>query len=340
MQRILTIAMAVLLGLLPPVMANARDRIQVVGSAAVLPFVQMVAENFAIHFDHPSPSMDVTGSGRGFQLLCTGIGYQHPDINVTARPMSDAELAKCRQNGVDAVVEIVVGLDALTLVNDVSAAQHNFTTAQLFTALSANVPQAEGLGPNPYRKWSEIDARLPDSPIRVMGPSPTTSHYYAFSELVLGRGCDQFPELSRLSGSERALTCQRPRRDGLFIPGLNNASAILDWLRKNPDAFAIVSLALLELYPDYLRANRIDGFAPETTPIASGAYPLSRPIYLYVKQRHVAAVSGLQEFLYEFSAERTIGPDGYLTGNGFNSLSNRGRNTARDLALSLAPLAR
>ena len=48
----------------------------------------------------------------------------------------------------------------------------------------------------------------------------------------------------------------------------------------------------------------------------------------------------MQKFLYEFTSEHAIGPDGYLAEKGFIPLDDRGRNAARDFALSLATIAR
>jgi phosphate transport system substrate-binding protein len=320
--------------------ADARDKIRIVGSSAVLPFVQTVAENFAVHFEHPSPSIDVTGAGKGFRLFCAGVGYQHPDINATARPVSETELAFCRKNGVDAVVEIVVGQDAIAVVNATGSQPMDFETHQLFAALSAKVAGDGGVVANPHRSWAEVAPGLPDLPIQVMGPAPTSTYYDAFAELVMGSGCSVFPGLQRLTPEERHQLCRHPRRDGAFVPGMNNDAATLAWLRNNPQAFAIVPFALPAQHPDAIQTNPIAGSRPEPAAIAAGRYPLARPIYLYVKQRHVAAVQGLQEFLYEFTAERNIGPEGVLVDDGFFFLNDQQRNTARDAALSLTPLER
>jgi hypothetical protein len=63
-------------------------------------------------------------------------------------------------------------------------------------------------------------------------------------------------------------------------------------------------------------------------------------ISLCQKKKHVNAVKGLQQFLHEFTAERTIGQEGYLIGNGFSYLDEQRRNMARNDVLSLSPLER
>ena len=53
---------------------------------------------------------------------------------------------------------------------------------------------------------------------------------------------------------------------------------------------------------------------------------------------HSLDIKGLQKFLYEFTSEYAIGPEGYLTEKGFIPLDDRGRKSARDSALSPAPI--
>jgi phosphate transport system substrate-binding protein len=318
----------------------ARDKIRIVGSAVVSPFFQTVSENFSINFGYTPPSIEITGTGQGFRLFCSGVGYQHPDINVTPRPISAAELAYCYQNGIESVVEIVVGLDALAMVNNKASSQIRLTTTQLFNALALKIEQNGRLVDNPHQNWSDVNPKLPDDRIQVMGPAPTSSYYDAFSELLMRKGCTKFPSISNLSDREHYKICRHPRRDGIFVSGMNNNIAMLNWLKKNPKAFAFVPINLLEQYPDYIQANLINGSAPDQDAVSSGRYPLVRPIYLYVKKRHVSAVPGIQQFLYEVTAERTIGPEGYLGNNGFKCLNELERNKARDFALSLSPLKR
>jgi phosphate transport system substrate-binding protein len=86
--------------------------------------------------------------------------------------------------------------------------------------------------------------------------------------------------------------------------------------------------------------NSLYGVLPAPDNIANGRYLFARPIYLYVKSKHVDAVKGLQKFLYEFTSEHVIGPEGYLVEKGFIPLDDRGRNTAHDSALSQAPIIR
>ena len=115
---------------------------------------------------------------------------------------------------------------------------------------------------------------------------------------------------------------------------------MVKWLQEHSNAFGILPFLLWQENDDIIAANTISEFSPTAENITNGRYALARPIYLYVKTKHVDAVKGLQKFLYEFTSEHAIGPDGYLAEKGFIPLDDQGRNAARDSALSLIPIAR
>ena len=60
----------------------------------------------------------------------------------------------------------------------------------------------------------------------------------------------------------------------------------------------------------------IDGVAPTFDNIADGKYPVSRPLYVYVKKAHIGTIPGIAEFLAEFTNDNAWGEDGYLTDKG------------------------
>ncbi len=320
---------------------HARDEIRIVGSTAVLPYMKIVAENFAHHWDFPPPSIEDTGTGRGFRLFGSGVGFEYPDILVTCRPVTDTEWTFCRQHGVDRITEMVVGRNAIVFVNQKSSPQYDFTVPQLFCAMAAHVEANGERVANPYHCWNQISPQLPEMPIRIMGPTAASSAYDALIELVMVKGCQSFTAIQALNAAERFRMCRMFRGPSkAFMEGFKFESQIADWLSRHPAAFAFLHYAVYKEYSDQLAANPINGVRPTLETMSEEKYPLSQPIYLYIKIPHEKAVPGLQQFLYEATSERAISPDGYLVESGFIPLEHRGRNHARDLALSLAPLSR
>jgi phosphate transport system substrate-binding protein len=313
----------------------ARDAIRIVGSPEAVSFVEIVAENFALQSRLSAPALEFTGSGSGFRLFCKGVGFEHPDIVATARKMTAAELAECSANGVQDITKIVVGLDAILLANLKSSPRLDVTRTQLFAAL-AEVVEVDGkLTENPHANWSDIAPGLPENEIRVLLPPPSSGAFEAFIEMVMADGCKGFPRIAALDPSERFKICRSIRRDGALQPGLRNDAMTIGWLSKRPQAFAIVRHSVMAENREVLAGNPIESVTPTLESLADGAYPLLRPIFLYVKTRHVNAIQGLQQFLYEFTSDHTIGPAGYLVEAGFVPLDDNGRNRARDRALSL-----
>ena len=87
-------------------------------------------------------------------------------------------------------------------------------------------------------------------------------------------------------------------------------------LVANPNAFGIFGYSFLE--PEHRQdpGPAIDGVTPDFEDIASGKYPISRPLYFYVKNAHATSIPGLREYVTEFTSEKAIGDDGYLADKG------------------------
>jgi phosphate transport system substrate-binding protein len=69
----------------------------------------------------------------------------------------------------------------------------------------------------------------------------------------------------------------------------------------------------------------VDGVEPTFEAIADGSYPVSRPLYFYVKKAHVGVIPGLKEYLQEFTSEKAWGEEGYLSERGLIPLPDAER---------------
>jgi phosphate transport system substrate-binding protein len=58
---------------------------------------------------------------------------------------------------------------------------------------------------------------------------------------------------------------------------------------------------------------------PSTETIAAGTYPVSRPLYFYVKKAHIGVIPGLKEYVEFFLSDEIAGPDGPLAEYGLVS---------------------
>lgn len=313
----------------PAAFAQSRDQIRIVGSSTVFPYTQAVAEQFTGLTGNPAPVVESTGTGGGMQVFCGGIGPQHPDITGASRAMQASEYEACITNGVEDVTEILIGYDGLSVAHASDGPELDLTKAQLFLALASEVPVDGEIVPNPYTNWSQIDAALPDAPIQVFGPPPTSGTRDAFVELVMVEGCETFEPIEALDEGRREEVCSRMRQDGPFIEAGENDNLIVQRLQADHNALGIFGYSFLFENTDTLKPVAIDGIAPNADTIASGEYAVSRPLFIYVKNAHRGVIPGLDEFLAEYVSEEAFGADGYLPERGLISLPDAEREEIR-----------
>ena len=316
---------------------SARDYISIVGSSTVYPFSTVVAERFGRTTDFSTPKIESTGSGGGFKLFCSGAGVQYPDITNSSRRVRQSEIDECTRNGIAEVVEVKIGYDGIVLANFKGAPIYRLAREQIFLALAKDVPDSTGSGliPNPYESWADIDGALPDVRIEVLGPPPTSGTRDAFVELVMLAGCEAFPVIETLADDARDAACFTMREDGAFIEAGENDNLIVQKLEANPSALGIFGFSFLDQNQDKVQGSLVDGVAPEFDSIADGSYPVSRPLYSYVKKLHVGEIPGIEEFLAELTSEAAWGDFGYLSDRGLIPLPQTERRTVLEAVQGL-----
>jgi phosphate transport system substrate-binding protein len=310
--------------------AEARDQIRIVGSSTVYPFTTVVAENFGKKTGNPTPVVESTGSGGGFKLFCAGLGVEHPDFTNASRAIKSSEIETCASNGVEAITEMKVGYDGIVMANSKAAAVLELTKEQIFLALAKDVPQDGQWVPNPYMNWSDIDPSLPDEKIEILGPPPTSGTRDAFLELVMEPACEAFAECQDLSKDDFKARAFTLREDGGFVEAGENDNLIVQKLEANPAAVGIFGYSFLDQNMDKIQGAVVEGEAPTFENIASGAYPVSRPLFVYVKLAHMGVIPGMEEFLEEYTADAAWGPEGYLSDKGLIPMPDAERAAMRD----------
>ncbi|NOR61036.1 MAG: phosphate ABC transporter substrate-binding protein [Rhodobacteraceae bacterium] len=322
--------------------AAAQERISIVGSSTVFPFSTTVAEHFGKATEFATPVVESTGSGGGLRLFCAGVGADTPDITNASRRIKASEVAGCAENGVTDITEVKIGYDGIVLANSVEAAQFDLSLRDIFLALAANVPDGNGgTMPNPYTTWAEVNPALPATKIEVMGPPPTSGTRDAFAELAMEGGCKTFDWISELKGEDKSAykeLCHTLREDGAYVEAGENDNLIVQKLAANPDALGIFGYSFLEQNADLVQGSIVNGVAPEFEAIAAGDYPVSRSLYVYVKNAHVGEVPGIAEFVAEFTNEETWGEFGYLAEKGLIPMGEAEMAQFAEDAANLTPL--
>jgi phosphate transport system substrate-binding protein len=326
----------------PAAFAASRDQIRIVGSSTVFPFSAAVAEEFGRMTGHKTPVVESTGSGGGLKLFCAGVAIEDPDIANSSRRIKESEIRSCAANGVTAITEVKIGFDGIVLANSKAAPQLSFSLAQIFLALAKQVPGPGGdLIDNPYERWSEIDPALPDAAIEVLGPPPTSGTRDAFVELAMEGGCKSFPDLKALKSTDKnayKTVCHSIREDGAFVEAGENDNLIVQKLETNAGALGIFGFSFLDQNLDRMQGSLIDGVEPEFESISDASYPVSRSMYFYVKNAHIGAVPGIEEFVRVFTEEAVWGEDGLLMELGLIPLPDDERAAMRESARAFRPL--
>jgi phosphate transport system substrate-binding protein len=301
---------------------SARDYISIVGSSTVYPFSTTVAEHFGkANSKFKTPKVESTGTGGGLKLFCGGVGVQYPDMTNASRKIKSSEVENCAKNGVKEIVEVKIGYDGIVVASSKKTKPMSLTRKDLWLALAKEIPEP-GTGKlvaNPLKTWKDVNPELPAQKIEVLGPPPTSGTRDAFVELVMDEGCKDFPAIKDLAKSDdkkAKAACGAIREDGAYIEAGENDNLIVNKLVSNLNALGIFGFSFLDENLDKIQGETIDGVPPNFENIASGKYPVSRPLFFYVKKAHVAVIPGMKEYIAEFTSEKAAGNEGYLADKG------------------------
>jgi phosphate transport system substrate-binding protein len=323
--------------------AEARNYIEIVGSSTVFPFSTVVAETYAKKTGMRTPKIESTGTGGGMKLFCAGNGIDTPDMTNASRRIKNSEFKMCQDNGVTEITEIKVGYDGIAIANSKKGQQFQLSRKDIFLALAKEVPAAtEGeLQPNPYQTWKEVNPALPAIKIEVLGPPPTSGTRDAFVELAMEGGCKKLDWIKAMKKSDKKrykAICHTIREDGAYVEAGENDNLIVQKLEANPDALGVFGFSFLDQNADKVQGAVVDGEDITFENIADGKYPVSRPLYFYVKNSHVGKIKGIRKFLAEFSSDNAWGEDGYLIDKGLIPMPEEERKKFADDAKNLTPL--
>lgn len=289
------------------------QELQIVGSSTVYPFTTVVAEQYQRNNPGRKVIVESTGTGAGMKLFCAGVGARYPDIENASRRIKASELADCEKNGVRKVIEVPIGIDGLVLIESAENPQFSLTVGDVYKALAAN-PLGQ---PNRAKSWREVNPDLPDIPIRVFGPPPTSGTRDSFSELIMEKGCDSFPQMKALKDSDpdrHKDLCTKIREDGAFIEAGENDNLLIQKVAAAPGTVAVLGYSFLEENAGAVRGIPLGGVMPNATTIADLSYPGARQIYIYAKGEHLRVVPGMGAFLREYG--QGLRPGAYLTRRG------------------------
>ncbi|UOA31912.1 Protein SphX [Sulfitobacter sp. DSM 110093] len=305
--------------------AAARDQVQVAGSSTVLPYASIVAEAFGENFDFPTPVVESGGSSAGLKRFCEGVGENTIDIANSSRQIKEAEVAACAENGVTDIIEVRVGYDGIVFASDINGETFEFTPIDWYKALSAKVVVDGEVTENPYTTWDQVNPDFPAQPIQAFVPGTKHGTREVFEDKVILAGCEEtgdYEAFLKAAGDDKKAAekeCISLRTDGKSVDIDGDYTETLARIESNQDGIGVFGLAFYENNTDKLQVATMGDVEPTTESIASGDYPVSRPLFFYVKKAHIGVIPGLKEYAEFFVADEVAGPDGPLAEYGLVS---------------------
>ena len=302
--------------------ASARDQVQVSGSSTVLPYATIVAEAFAENTDFAAPVVEGGGSSAGLKQFCEGVGENTIDVANSSRKIKAAEIETCKANGVTNIVEVQFGYDGIVFASDVNGADFVLAPKDVFLALAKDVAKGGAVSANAATKWSDVNPDLPAQDILVFVPGTKHGTREVFEEKVLLEGCKEAGALEAFKaangGDQKAAdaACKVLRTDGKSVDIDGDYTETLARIDSDKNGVGVFGLSFYENNTDKLKVATVNGVTPSVDSVASGEYPVSRPLYFYVKKDHIGVIPGLKEYAEFFVSDEIAGPDGPLAAYG------------------------
>ncbi len=305
--------------------AAARDQVQVAGSSTVLPYASIVAEAFGENFDFPTPVVESGGSSAGLKRFCQGVGTEHTDVANASRKIREKEIKACAENGVTDIIEVRIGYDGIVFASQLNGpAYTQLTQSDIFNALAPKVMVDGKLVDNPHKQWSDFNPDLPSEDILAFIPGTKHGTREVFEEKVVAAGCEatgafEAMMAAGMSEDDAEDACLAVMSDGRAVDIDGDYTETLASIDANANGIGVFGLAFYENNTDKLKVATMAGVEPSTETISTGEYPVSRPLFFYVKKAHIGVIPGLKEYAEFFISDEIAGGDGPLAEYGLVS---------------------
>ena len=278
-----------------PAAADVSGSVTISGSSTVEPISVRVAELFRDVAPGVNVTVDGPGTGDGFKLFCAG----ETDISDASRQIKEAEAEDCAESGID-WIEVRVAIDGIAVLTNNDNDSVNCLNFEDLYALVG--PESVG-----YANWSDAaglaaelgsSTSLPDLDLDITAPGSESGTYDSFIEIVLEDIGDARAEAGAISEDEAATT--RPDYvsagdDNVIISGIEGARGSFGWV-----GFAYAVNAGVKLL-DVDGGDGCVAATPDT--IASGEYPVSRSLYIYVNAERAAASDAVSAYVDFYVSE-------------------------------------
>ena len=247
------------------------------------------------------------------------------DIANSSSRIKQSDIDVCAENGVNDIQEVRIGYDGIVFASDIAGPSFKFTPADWFNALAEKVVKNGELVANTNKKWSDVRDGLPDQEILAFIPGTKHGTREVFDKKVLEAGCsstgamDIYKEANGGDKKKAGKACHALRTDGISIDIDGDYTETLARVDANKNGIGVFGLSFYQNNTDKLQVATMNDVIPSVETIASGEYPVSRPLFFYVKNAHLDVIPGMQDFIEFFVSDEMAGPDGPLAEYGLVS---------------------
>jgi phosphate transport system substrate-binding protein len=252
----------------------SQEKITVKGSDTMVILAQRWAEKYM--GAHPDVTIQVTGggSGTGISALINGT----TDLCNSSRPMKSSERDKLKQRFGSRGVEIKTAQDGLSVYVN----QGNSLT-------ELSLQQIKDIYTGKITNWKALGG--PDAPIILYGRENNSGTYVYFRDNVL-MGEDYSASMQSMPGTAAVVNAVSRDKNGIGYGGAAYGAGIRE-VKIKTDAGSVA-------------------YAPTVENIKSGNYPVTRFLYIYVKNKPSGKIKEFIDWILGDEGQAVVSQVGYF----------------------------
>ena len=290
----------------------ASDEIFISGSSTVEPITSLMAELYAEQNPDAVIRVDGPGTGDGFKIFCTG----ETDASDASRPIKDEEVADCEANGIE-YTELPVAIDGLTVVVNKASNIRCLNFNDLYAIFG---PESSG-GEIDLKDASALANELGGSKaptrgtLRKFTPGPESGTYDSFIEITYEKIMETRLEEAKLPSDKVGTNDEGQQEviEPLISAGtFPNDNEIVKRVEGSKNAIGLFGFAYFQENRENLKAVAIENsetgkcVKPTVKTIQTGAYPISRTLYIYPNNVKVAENTALKAFMNFYMTKKNL----------------------------------
>lgn len=248
--------------------------ITVKGSDTMVQLCQRWAEKYMKQNSHVRIQVTGGGSGTGISALINGT----TDICASSRPMKDAEKVKLRSRYGTTGIEVRTAKDGLSLYLNESNPVKELSFDEI-----------KGIYTGSITNWKQVGGN--DKDIILYGRENNSGTYVFFKDNVLG-GADFANNTQTLPGTAAVVNAVKKDPNGIGYGGAGYAKGIKECAVR--------------------KTNSSKAYLPTPANVASGAYPVTRFLYFYLREKPSGDMKEFLKWVVGDEGQKIVTNEGFF----------------------------